>query len=64
MQVCVIRQAIQLVCMYTCIRVSAKLGIHPLISTDFHNVDLAIQNELTDTLLLTDDNDESIVACT
>ena len=37
--------------LYTCIRVNVKLGIHPLISTDFHNVGLAIKNELADTSL-------------
>ena len=53
-QVCGIRQAMQLV--YSGKR---EVSIYPLTSTDLHNVGLAIKNELADTSLEIDDNDAS-----
>ena len=47
-QVCGIRQAMQLVHLHSGRR---EVSIDPLTSTDLHNVRLAIKNELADTLL-------------
>ena len=57
MQVCGIRQAMQLV--YSGKR---EVSIHLLTSTDLHYVGLAVKNELADTSLEIDDNDASFAA--
>ena len=50
-QVCGIRQAMQLEHLHSGKREVRHRYLHPLISTDFNNVGLAIKNELADTSL-------------